>query len=185
MGQLVHQRLEDMWSAGAFTGTKCPHPAAAMRELRNELWQDVLPALERGKAAAAMVGGQVASASAICFTMIGLPISRKPVLLQFDHQCAPEEATRELPFIALGSGQAIADPFLAFLREIFWKDKEPSIGDGVFAATWTLLHSIRTAPGGIAEPRLSVAAAEEHLADYRSELSTEPGDDDIPDMPMR
>jgi hypothetical protein len=182
-----------------------------MRELRNELWQDVLPALERGKAAAAMVGGQVASASAICFTMIGLPISRKPVLLQFDHQCAPEEATRELPFIALGSGQAIADPFLAFLREIFWKDKEPSIGDGVFAATWTLLHSIRTAPGGIAEPieiavlkkengdlagrildpaeleehRLSVAAAEEHLADYRSELSTEPGDDDIPDMPMR
>ena len=61
-------------------------------------------------------------------------------------------ATKDLPFVSIGSGQMIADPFLAFLRRIFWKDRSPSVSEGIFAVNWTLEHAIDTAPGGIARP---------------------------------
>ena len=61
-------------------------------------------------------------------------------------------ATPDLPFSAIGSGQFIADPFLAFLRRMFWNDRPPSLGDGIFATAWTLQHAIESAPSGIAEP---------------------------------
>ena len=60
--------------------------------------------------------------------------------------------TDELPFVAVGSGQLIADPFMAFLRRVFWKDSRPNLAGGVFAAVWTLFHTIETNPGGVAEP---------------------------------
>ncbi|MGH8542977.1 MAG: hypothetical protein ACREX3_04935 [Gammaproteobacteria bacterium] len=62
-------------------------------------------------------------------------------------------ATENLPFVALGSGQGTADPFLAFLRRVFWPDALPTIAEGVFAVTWTLHHAIETTPGGIADPK--------------------------------
>ena len=56
------------------------------------------------------------------------------------------------PYIAIGSGQPIADPHLALLRRVFWPDKLPNIADGIFAAMWTLLHAIQVNTGGVAEP---------------------------------
>ena len=73
-------------------------------------------------------------------------------LFQFDQQCAPEEASSGLPFISIGSGQPLADPFLAFIRRIFWRDRLPTKAEGIFAALWTLQHAIETAPGGIGDP---------------------------------
>jgi hypothetical protein len=57
-----------------------------------------------------------------------------------------ESKSRTLPC------QQIADPFLAFLRRVLWKDKSPSLGEGILATLWTLLHAIDTNPGGVADP---------------------------------
>jgi hypothetical protein len=54
-----------------------------------------------------------------------------------------------LPFVSVGSGQSTADPFLAFIRDIFWPKRMPSLNDGIFATVWTLMHTIRTSPGGV------------------------------------
>jgi hypothetical protein len=61
-------------------------------------------------------------------------------------------ATPDLPFVSIGSGQAIADPFLALLRRLLWPNREPSLGEATFAIVWTLHHAILTNPGGVADP---------------------------------
>jgi 20S proteasome alpha/beta subunit len=55
-------------------------------------------------------------------------------------------------FVSMGSGQIIADSYLAFMRDAFWKDGMPNLKEGVFAAAWVMRQSIRVAPGFIDEP---------------------------------
>lgn len=81
-----------------------------------------------------------------------LLVGDEPCLVQFTHQCQPEEATVGLPFLSIGSGQPVADPFLAFIRRIFWPDQAPSLNDGILAALWTVTHTIHAQPGGVASP---------------------------------
>ena len=64
----------------------------------------------------------------------------QPWLLDPDHH-----------FVALGSGKQMADPFLRFLLDLF-SPTHPSVREAVFLATWTLQHTIRTNPGGVAGP---------------------------------
>ena len=59
----------------------------------------------------------------------------------------------------MGSGQTITDPFLGFMREVFWESGPPSVGDAVFAVTWTLEHVIGLNPGGVNGP-ISIAVLE-------------------------
>ena len=87
--------------------------------------------------------------TSLCKSLVALPVNHKPCLMQFDFNGAPELATSHLPFVALGSGQPIADPFLAFLRRLFWPDHEPTVAEGRFAAVWTIDHVRRTNPGGV------------------------------------
>jgi len=63
-----------------------------------------------------------------------------------------EEADASLPFLSIGSGQPVADPFLAFIRRIFWPDQSPSLDDGILAVLWTIMHAIHAMPGGVAGP---------------------------------
>ncbi len=74
-------------------------------------------------------------------------------MIQFDTSACPEAATKDLPFLAIGSGQAIADPFLAFIRRIFWPDHEPNLAEGQFAIWWTLNHAIKCSAGGVSDPK--------------------------------
>ena len=120
--------------------------------LRGAFWKLIEPAMKSAIVAQQLIGNAAASSSAICAVVLALPIEDRPELIQFDQQAAPEIATDELPFVAVGSGQAIADPFLAFIRRVVWGMKTPTVQDGILAAVWTLRHAIETNPGGIAEP---------------------------------
>jgi hypothetical protein len=64
----------------------------------------------------------------------------------------PELKTMENWFVSMGCGQPIADPFLALLHKIFWKNKPPKVNEAVFAVTWVLSHAIEVNPGGINGP---------------------------------
>jgi len=108
--------------------------------------------IQNATEAAKLLGQGAAAPPAIAFTLLAVPVDKQLRLYQFGCTGDPEEATTDLPFVALGSGQSLADPFLAFIREIFWKKRQPNTSEGIFATVWSLLHAIRRNTGGVAEP---------------------------------
>lgn len=97
------------------------------------------------------VVGSAAQSGIMCETLVAVA-SNSLSLIRFDYQCLPEIATDDLPFVAIGSGQTIADPFLAFLKRVFWQDSLPTLNEGNFAAVWALQQAIQTTPGGVGKP---------------------------------
>lgn len=87
----------------------------------------------------------------------------------------PEFKTKDLWYVSMGSGQSIADPFLGFLRDIFWEDEQPTIEEGIFFVLWTLHQAIKLNTGGINGPE-SVAILAKEDSGYVAKTLT---DDDI------
>jgi len=171
-------------------------PVEAMRSVRQGLMPHIDEELRVAANAAPAIGQTLANQSAISHTLLAALVQRTPCLFHFDHQGAPEEVPDQLPFISIGSGQQIADPFLAFIRRIFWGTNSlPNLGDGTFAVLWTLLHAIQTNAGGVAEPvqiatltrlgtkelsaaelvehRENIQSAEDALKNYRNSLTSQ------------
>jgi len=121
------------------------------RRLRQNFLQDANISFQVAALARSVVGN-VASENIASQTLIVMAVQDQPQLIQFDYQCHPEWTTNEFPFVSIGSGQTIADPFLAWIRYVFWRRRLPTLAEGRFAVYWTLAHAIRTAPGGIGPP---------------------------------
>src|SRR6266705_1481807 len=136
LGQLLSAAVEDAYRKNELRG----RVEAVAQHLRGVFWKIIEPEMISAAAAAPVIGPQAAASSCICSTILALPVEKQPQLLQFNQQASPEIATDELPFVALGSGQAIADPFLAFLRRVVWEMKTPTVQDGILGAVWTLRH---------------------------------------------
>jgi len=98
------------------------------------------------------------------FTSTQAPMGQYGALVAFpaDHQLhlcefatsdfQPELKTDNIWYVSMGSGQLIADPFLGFMRKVFWSDGMPTLQDGIFIATWTLQHAIDVNAGGVNGP---------------------------------
>jgi 20S proteasome alpha/beta subunit len=125
--------VEAAWKGGAFTKT----PIEVGKYLSAETIKDFL---------------STNAPRALC-ALVAFPCNGKPLLCEFsvDH-FQPELKTERLWYVSLGSGQAIADPFLGFIREVMWHDGLPSTREAAFAVTWTLSHAIKLNPGGINGP---------------------------------
>ena len=94
------------------------------------------------------VAGQAAAMMEVNHqTAVAFATENASHLIQFSPITSPEEATEDLPFFALGSGQASADVFLAFIRKIFWPRELPSLSEGELATIWTLDEIKRQIPG--------------------------------------
>jgi hypothetical protein len=52
----------------------------------------------------------------------------------------------------MGSGQMLADPFLAFVCTVLWGGKMPDVDHGKFGVYWVLAHTIKLAPGKVGLP---------------------------------
>jgi Proteasome subunit len=146
MSQLIASKIGTAWNEQAFFLNATP--PEAMHKIGTAIAQAVGVYAMNAQAfqQAGGLGG------AMCRSLVALPLKDGPRLFQFDFSGAPEEATKELPFIALGSGQQIADPFLAFLKRILWKERQPTIAEGRLVAAWTVRHVAQTNPGGVALP---------------------------------
>src|SRR5439155_17821827 len=130
LGQLLCAGVEVADGEGALGG----RVEQVAEYLRGVFWQRIEPEMRSAIVAQQVVGSQAAAQSAICSAILALPVAGRGELLQFNQQGSPEITTDELPFVAIGSGQPIADPFLAFLRRAVWCMKMPTIQDGILAA---------------------------------------------------
>ncbi|MDB5713028.1 MAG: hypothetical protein JWO15_425 [Sphingomonadales bacterium] len=90
--------------------------------------------------------------------LLAMIIKNKPYLIEFgtsDFQ--PEIKQGRLFSVAIGGGQVLADPFLAFVSRVLWEDAEPTVEMAKIGVYWVLDHTIKYAPGGVGEPiRLGV-----------------------------
>ena len=74
-------------------------------------------------------------------SLIAVPIGNQFHLLRYDEHGNPEEYTSEMPIVTAGSGQVQADPFLAFVKRVAWKDQQPAtVKQGIVGVLWTLQY---------------------------------------------
>ena len=144
IAQLISARIGERWGNGGLKDIKTLE--AMMQRLAGEIGGVVNPFLQSAQAQKNLTGD---ASTSLCKSLVAIPVDKKAHLFQFDFNGAPEGCTKELPFVALGSGQLIADPFLAFLKRLLWSDHEPTIAEGRLAAVWTIDHVSRTNAGGV------------------------------------
>lgn len=142
IAQLIAECVKNLWDKN---NIKAP-AASAMNVIGLEINRIVRPYLETAVMQRQITGEANQS---ICKSMIALPVAKELCLFNFDMNGSPEHATKELPFISLGSGQMIADPFLALLKRVLWNTTEPTVAEGRLVAVWTIDHVRRTNAGGV------------------------------------
>lgn len=145
----------------------------AKKYFTDAMWKHAEPAWDRAKVVAQTTGAQIAMQDCAAQTVAAFPVGDEPCLVQFTHQCQPEEATTGLPFLSIGSGQPVADPFLAFIRRVFWPQQLPSLNDGILATLWTITHTIQAQPGGVALPIRIVTLKKNEKNKWRAEELSE------------
>lgn len=86
-------------------------------------------------------------------SLVAYAQNNQPQLIEFavsDFQ--PEYKTDQCWYASMGSGQPLADPYLALMRRAVWTSGQPSIEDATFAAYWVMHQAIEAAPGFISKP---------------------------------
>ena len=162
LSQLYCDRVEGLWrdnKLGRSTGLP-----DVQRLVYGAIYQDAQIAIAGAAASVPLIGNVNAATLVLTNSLIAIPVgglNGSAELIQCNHLGMPEAATNDLPYVTIGSGQSLADPFLAFLRRVFWPDAPPNLADGVFATVWTLRHAISVTPGGVSEP-IQVATLAKH-----------------------
>ena len=85
--------------------------------------------------------------------LLAFACENRPCLCEFSiEDFQPELKTDQLWYCSMGSAQTITDPFLGFMRGVFWEKGPPRIQEAVFAVTWCLELAIELNPGGVNGP---------------------------------
>lgn len=136
LGQRFTDVVQKAWDAKVFSNpTSALHKAKTL--CKNALDDFVSTSVQKGSYGA----------------LVAFVAENKAQLCEFavtDFQ--PELKTNQLWYCSMGSTQHITDSFLAFIRDILWKNGPPPLTDGLFAATWTLDHAVTVNPGGVNAP---------------------------------
>jgi 20S proteasome alpha/beta subunit len=104
---------------------------------------------QTAKHAAGVVGNAIAAADCMCGSLLAAGFNDGLKLVEITPQVAVEYMTKDMPFISMGSGKLTADPFLGFLRKVYWPDKLPTVQEGALAAYWTIQHAIDMKVAGV------------------------------------
>ena len=145
---------------GELESIPTPDFLALCRKWRHEVstslsalfWKYTGVECQRAQVVAQATGTRAPLVNAQNQVVVALRVGSDDCLFQFSETCAPEEATDDLPYISIGSGQQNADPFLAFIRRVFWPGKIPNLSGGIFATLWTLTETIQSAPAHVSGP---------------------------------
>jgi ATP-dependent protease HslVU (ClpYQ) peptidase subunit len=159
-------RLASLAAIGSGLPQTPTKPWQAGQIIASAVRPHILGELTAGAKAKELFGEAIVQ-SVVQSTLVALPISNAPCLITIGFLGAAEIAQTERPFVSIGSGQQIADPFMLFLRRIFWNKRLPTVNEATFAVLWTLTHAIETNAGGVAEP-IQIAALEHKGSEWRA-----------------
>jgi hypothetical protein len=98
--------------------------------------------------------------------LMAAPLDGAAQLIEFgllDFQ--PEIRRDRLHFVSMGSGQVLADPFLAFVSRVLWSGQAPNVQMGALGLYWVLSHTIQYAPGGVGKP-IKIAILKKEKGDW-------------------
>mgnify|MGYP003393505670 CR=1 FL=1 len=84
----------------------------------------------------------------------------------------PELKRGKLFFVSMGSGQLLAEPFVAFISRVLWKDTTPDIATAKLGVLWSLQHCIKYAPGGVGDP-IAIAVLQKEGTEWRAKTLTD------------
>lgn len=85
--------------------------------------------------------------------LLAFPCGNEVFLCEFDiRHFQPELKTGPLWYCSMGSAQSIIDPFLALMRDVFWREGPPKVEEAMVIVTWALDHAISVNPGGVNGP---------------------------------
>ena len=143
ISQIIAHEIKSGWDKNQYGSAP---PEEVMDKIGKRISELVAPYLHSANMVRPLVGD---ASMSLCKSIVSMPVKRVPCLFNFDYNGAPERSTRELPFVSIGSGQRIADPFLALLKRLLWKDAQPTLSEGRLAAVWTIDHVRLTNPGGV------------------------------------
>jgi len=157
MAQIVAHEVKKGWDSKEYANVVAPEEM--MDRIGRKIAQTVTPYLQTANLTRPLVGD---ASQSLCKCLVAMPVRRTACLFSFDYNGAPEQATAELPFVALGSAQPIADPFLALLRRLLWPRTQPTLAEGRLVAVWAINHARLTNPGGVGGPiQLATLAGDE------------------------
>ncbi len=99
----------------------------------------------------------------------------QPQLCEFEYKdFQPEFKTEKMWFASMGATQPITDPFLGFIRKVYWNDGPPKLNDGIFAVAWTLEQAVELNTGGVRGPiRIAVLEKKGISLDYKARILEE------------
>jgi 20S proteasome alpha/beta subunit len=82
----------------------------------------------------------------------------------------PLVINENLPFCSIGSGHFITNPFLSFIKDVFWGGKSiPTVSVGIFSAIMALKLAIQVNAGGINSP-IHVGVIEKKREEYKCRM---------------
>ena len=85
--------------------------------------------------------------------LLAAPLEDQAELIEFGPMdLQPERKGGRLHFVAMGSGQMLAEPFMAFISRVIWGGEPPDVQTAMFGVYWALRHACLIAPGGVGEP---------------------------------
>ena len=199
LGQLYRRQVELLWNNQDFGVSKSVEDA--QKAIRDAIQQEVGAAKAIAQSNIPLMGQQPAVQQVDTSTLVAVPVgghSGRSQLIRCDWRGNVEAASNDLPYFSLGSGFQLAEPFLAFLRNVFWPNSPPTIANGVLSVVWTLVHSIRFGSYGLSDPiqivvkydgkqakvrelsqgevdahREEVSAAEAHLKGWREGIDSQ------------
>lgn len=118
--------------------------------------------------------GQTSAPQGQVGALVAFPNNKRPALVEFDLQSfQPEFKDENIWYVSMGSGQLIADPFLALMRRCFCENGLPKLSEGIFMTAWALDHTIEVNPGGIKDPLRIAVLKHQKKGQYKAYELTE------------
>lgn len=137
--QRFHQIVEAAWTSKLFQKDTLTCVRQLVKDAREDFQRTQVPFHQQGGLQFGVVLGAVFSGA--------------PDLIEFGtYDFQPEIKRGKLFFVSMGSGQPLADPFLAFVKRVLWRDQTPTVDAAKIGVYWALNHTIDCAPEYVGRP---------------------------------
>ena len=117
--------------------------AARVQLVRRTVWQNVLELeMRAARDTRAALQSPGVDGAAHAELLVATAINGGPELIHFEESGAATIIAEDVPFVTIGAGQRIANPFIGFVRRVFWPSGLPTSAMATFSIMWTLRHVV-------------------------------------------